>query len=154
MTAWTAPQQPASQHPRDRGHHLPAGAHVADRRGLTAAGAVLLALALGLLGAVIDVKTGSGLRTLFSVSFVVGSVLAALLVHREDLCAAVSMPPLTYCVLALVGGAVGSTATSGSLLKRQGLQVLSDLAVHAPVLFLATGLALVVALARRRPGTR
>lgn len=36
---------------------------------------------MGLLGAVIDVKTGSGLRTVFSVSFVTGSVLAALLVN-------------------------------------------------------------------------
>ena len=154
VTAWTAPEPAAAAAAAAKGHHVPAGAHVGDRRGLTATGAVVLALAVGLLGAVIDIKTGSGLRTVFSVSFVTGSVLAALLVHREDLVAAVSMPPLTYCVLALVGGAVGTTATTGSLLKRQGLQVLSDLVVHAPVLFLATGLALVIALVRRRTTIR
>ena len=115
---------------------------------------MLLALVVGLAGAVIDVKTGSGLRTVFSVCFVTGSVLAALLVHREDLLAAVSMPPLTYCVLAVIGGAVGSAAGSGSLVKRQGLEVLTDLVLHAPVLFLATGLALVVAIVRRRTAAR
>lgn len=149
VTAWTAPEPAAG-----KAHHLPAGAHVADRRGLTATGAVLLALALGFAGAVIDVRTGSGLRTLFSVCFVLGSVLAALLVHREDLLAAVTMPPLTYCVLALLGGAVGSAAGSGSLVKRQGLELLTDLVVHAPVLFLATGLALLISLVRLRTARR
>lgn len=149
VTAWTAPEPGAPG-----AHHLPAGVHVGDRRGLTATGAVLLALLLGFVGAVVDVKTGSGLRTLFSVCFLTGSVLAALTVHREDLLAAVTMPPLTYCVLALAGGAVGSAAGSGSLLKRQGLELLTDLVVHAPVLFLATGLALVIAVVRRRTAAR
>ena len=149
VTAWTAPEPAVPG-----AHHLPAGAHVGDRRGLTATGAVLLALALGLVGAVVDVKTGSGLRTVFSVCFVTGSVLAALLVHREDLLAAVSMPPLTYCVLALIGGAISSAAGSGSLVKRQGLELLTDLVVHAPVLFLATGLAMVIAVVRRRTASR
>lgn len=137
------PTAPSPQHP-----HLPAGAHVGDRRGLTAAGAVALALALGLLGAVIDVSTGSGLRSTFAFFFVVGSALAALLAHREDLKATVVMPPLTYCVLAVIGSAIGKSASSGSFLKAQAVELVSSLTTGAPVLYAATGSALLVALAR------
>src|SRR3954471_7046595 len=94
-------EQEAPAH--DHHLHLPAGAHVADRRGLTATGAVTIALTLGVIGALIDVNTGRGLRTVFALCFIVGSALAAMLVHREDLKASVIMPPLTYCVLALIG---------------------------------------------------
>lgn len=135
--------RPPLQHP-----HLPAGAHVGDRRGLTATGAVTVALALGFLGAVIDVSTGSGLRSTFAVLFVLGSALAALLAHREDLKATVVMPPLTYCLLALVGSAIGRSASSGSFLKTQAVELVSSLTTGAPVLYTATGSALVVALVR------
>ena len=130
--------------------HLPAGAHVADRRGLTAAGAVTIALALGFLGAAIDVNTGRGLRTVFALCFVLGSALAALLVHREDLKATVVMPPLTYCVLALIGAALGHTQAAGSFVKTEGLELVSALILGAPVLYAATGAALVIALVRAR----
>lgn len=130
-----------------RGH----GAPVADRRGLTAAGAVGLALLLGLAGGAYDVLTGPGLRTVFAVCFVAGCALAALLVHREDLKAAVVMPPLVYVVLALVGGAVERTA-SGSFLTQQALELVNALVVGAPVLLTATGAALLVALVRGLSG--
>jgi hypothetical protein len=144
-----AGRQPHPQpHPQAHHPHLPAGAHVADRRGLTATGAVALALSLGLLGAVIDVNTGSGLRTTFAVLFVLGSGLAALLVHREDIKATVVMPPLTYCVLALVGSAIGHTARTGSFVKAQAVELVASLTTGAPVLYAATGSALLVALVR------
>ena len=130
--------------------HLPAGAHVADKRGLTATGAVTIALALGFVGAAIDVNTGRGLRTVFAICFVVGSALAAMLVHREDLKASVIMPPLTYCVLALIGAGIGQTEVAGSFIKTQGLELVSALMLGAPVLYAATGLALVIALIRAR----
>lgn len=136
--------------------HLPAGAHVADRRGLTATGAVAIALTLGVIGAVIDINTGRGLRNVFGVCFIAGSALAALLVHREDLKASVIMPPLTYCVLALVGAGLGQTEVAGSVVKTQGLELVSALVIGAPVLYLATGIALVIAAvrARRDPAPR
>ncbi len=140
------PQQPP---PGEHHHlHLPAGAHVADRRGLTATGAVTIALALGFLGAAIDVNTGRGLRTTFAVCFIVGSALAAMLVHREDLKAVVVMPPLTYCVLALVGAAIGHTHAADSFYKQQALELVSSLILGAPVLYAATASALLVALIR------
>ena len=130
--------------PAPRPHGLPD----ADRRGLTAAGAVALALALGLAGGAYDVLTGPGLRAVFAVCFVAGCGLAALLVHREDLKAAVVMPPLVYVAIALVAGAVDRTAGGGGLLTRQALGLVNAVVLGAPVLLGGTALALVVALAR------
>lgn len=134
------------------GHPLRAGASVGDRRGLTATGAVALALLLGVLGGAFDVLTGPGLREVFAVSFVTGCVLAALTVHREDLLAAVVMPPLVYVALVLLGGVVERAASSGSFLVQQAIELVNALVLGAPVLLLATGLSLLVALVRRRRG--
>ena len=142
-------------HPGESHHlHLPTGAHVADRRGLTATGAVTIALTLGFLGAVLDVNTGRGLRTGFAICFIAGSALAALLVHREDLRASVIMPPLTYCVLALIGAGLGHTAAAGSFVKTQALELVSALILGAPVLYAATLLALVIAAIRAKASPR
>lgn len=130
------------------GRQLPASASVGDRRGLTATGAVALALGAGLLGGAFDVVTGAGLREVFAVSFVAGCLLAALTVHREDLVAAVVMPPLVYVVLALIAGAVERTAGTGSFLTQQALELANALVLGAPVLMAATGAALVVAIVR------
>ncbi len=123
---------------------------------MTATGAVTLALALGLVGAFVDVNTGVGLGTAFAVLFVTGSGLGALLAHREDLLATVVAPPLTYCVLALIGAAIGNTAVAGSFVTQQALELVSALILGAPTLYAATGLALVIALVRRtvRTGPR
>ncbi len=134
------------------GHPLPAGASVGDRRGLTATGAVALALALGVIGGAFDVLTGPGLREVFAISFVAGCVLAAVTVHREDLLTAVIMPPLVYVVLVLLGGAVERTASSRSFVVQQAIELVNALLLGAPVLLLATGLALLVAVVRRRRG--
>lgn len=134
---------------------LPAGASVGDRRGLTATGAVALALLLGVLGGAFDVVTGPGLREVFAVSFVVGCVLAALTVHREDLLAAVVMPPLVYVVLVLLGGLVERAASSGSFLTQQAIELVNALVLGAPVLLAATGLSVLVALVRwKLPSSR
>ena len=156
VTGWTSQSAGDDVAPERQDHHLhlPAGAHVADRRGLTAMGAVTIGLAIGLVGAVIDVETGRGLRTVFAVCFITGSALAALLAHREDLRATVVMPPLLYCVLALVGAAIGQTAPPGGFVKQNALELVSSLIEGAPVLYLATGLALVIALVRRRTAPR
>jgi hypothetical protein len=128
------------------------GVHVGDRRGLTATGAVALALVLGALGGAYDVITGPGLRTVFGVCFVVGSVAAAATVHREDLRAAVVMPPLVYVALALLGSAVERAGEPGSFVTRQALELANALVLGAPVLLTATALALVVAVVRALRG--
>ena len=129
-------------------HSPTAAASIGDRRGLTASGAVAVAVLLGLAGGAVDVLTGLGLREVFAVSFIAGCVIAALTVHREDLVAAVVMPPLVYVLLVLVGGVVERTASTGSWLTQQAIELANALVVGAPVLLTATGLALVVALVR------
>lgn len=148
--SWTSP--PTDQ-PREAGEHhlhLPDAAHVmADRRGLTATGAVAVALVLGFIGAAIDVKTGHGLRLVFAICFISGSALAAAIVHREDLRAAVMIPPFTYCALAVIGGFIGSTTVAGSRVTKEGVALLDALVLRAPVLFIATGAALAIAVVRK-----
>ena len=130
-------------------HHLPAGAHIADRRGLTATGAVAVAISFGAAGAVIDVVTGAGLRTTFAVMFVLGCALAAYKVHREDLFAAVVIPPLAYVALAIVANLGSHTTVGGSFLKQQVLELVAALITKAPALLLATALSAAIALWRR-----
>ena len=121
---------------------------LADRRGLTAAGGVVLSLLVGLAGATFDVLTGSGLRTGFAVAFVAACVLTALLVHREDLKAAVVMPPLIYVALALGIGAVARTAGAGSFVLQQAVELVNAVILGAPVLLLGTASAALIAVLR------
>jgi hypothetical protein len=125
------------------------GGLVGDSRGLTATGAVAVALGFGALGAAVDVVTGSGLRTVFAVLFVAGCAIAAYKVHREDLLAAVVIPPLAYVALALAANIGGGAGAEGSFVKQQLLELAATLITKAPALLVATGLAAVIALARR-----
>lgn len=134
-----------TSHPR----YLPAGARLGDARGLTAAGAVAVALGCGALGGVVDVLTGEGLRTVFAVLFVAGCALAAYKVHREDLLAAVVIPPLAYVALAFAANLGASSSVDGSFVKQQALELMAALITKAPALLLATGFAAAIALARR-----
>ena len=134
--------------------HLPEGAHVADRRGLTATGAVAVSLGAGLLGGTIDVLTGPGLRTVFAVLFILGCAAAAALVHREDLLASVVVPPLAFCAVALVSHQAEGLTGPGSYLAQQSVELSATLVVNAPALLLATGLAALIAAFRALRGTR
>ncbi len=116
--------------------------------GLTAAGAVVIAMGLGLVGGVIDVLTGPGLRSVFSVCFVAGCALAALLARRTALVATVVMPPLVYLLVTLVAAGMEATGTGSSGLNQQIVETGTSLIIHAPTLVLATLLALLVSGAR------
>ena len=147
MTTWTeldGSDRPARKAPESGAH----GLHVVDRRGLTALGAVTVALALGAAGGLVDVLTGPGLRTVFAVCFIAGCALAALRVHREDLLAAVVMPPLVWLVIAVLADVFSKTAAAGGWLTRQALELATSLVLGAPVLLTATGLAVVIAVVR------
>lgn len=133
-------------------HHLPAGAHVADKRGLTAFGAVTIAMGLGLLGGTIDVITGPGLRTVFTICFVVGCALAAALVHREDLLATVVMPPLLYVALALFAAGVEFSGVTGGWLSHQVSETVTALILGTWTLVSAVVAAAIVAIYRVTTG--
>lgn len=141
----TAPYA-AAQAPQPR----PGG--LADRRGLTTPGAVVLALVVSGAGGAVDVLTGPGLRLVFAVAFLLSCLLAALAVHREDLRAVVVMPPLVYAGLVLLAGLAESGGSTGSLLLHQAIELFNGLVLGAPVLFGGTAIAALVALVRRAAG--
>lgn len=128
-------------------HGLPA-VHIADRRGITATGAVALAVAMGVVGGAIDVASGRGLRIVFAIFFIVGCAAAAAVIHHEDLLAAVVIPPLAYIALALLAGSVHSRSAGGSLARHQISELYDALILSFPVLFFATAAAATVAVVR------
>lgn len=149
MTAMPSPMSMPNPRPApSRGRRSPL-AFLGDSRGLTAAGAAVLALGAGAAGGLVDVATGEGLRAVFAVAFVLGCALAAYKVHREDLLAAVVIPPLAYVALAVAANLTTRTTLGGSFLKQQALELMTDLVTKAPALLVATGLAALIAVARR-----
>jgi hypothetical protein len=130
-------------------HHLPVPP-VADSRGLTASGAVALALCSGVFGGAIDVITGSGLRGAFAFFFALGCGAAAWKVHREDLVAAVVIPPLAYLALTAGAALFRRTTVGGSFLRQQVYELFDGLILGAPKLLLATACAAAVAVVRAR----
>ncbi len=121
---------------------------IADRRGLTAAGAAVVMTAFAAAGGAYDVLSGPGLRTVFAVFFVLGCGLAALAVHRENLRPVVVMPPLVYATLALTASAVEGWGGSGSFLQGQLLELTNAIVLGAPVLVFGFLTTLLVAVSR------
>lgn len=134
--------------PQDRPE--PHGIHIADPRGITAPGAVAVALLAGLIGGAVDVATGPGLRYVFSICFVLGCAFAATRVHREDLVAAVTIPPLAYFTLLVIGVLFGTSGVGGPGFNREFYQLVDALVLKFPVLFFATLSAALIALVRWR----
>ena len=141
----------------DRSPPVPAAAKrssaIADRRGLTAAGAAVVMIAFGAAGGAYDVLTGPGLRTVFAVFYVLGCGLAALAVHREHLRPVIVMPPLVYALLALTAAAFEGWGRSGSFVQGQVLELANAVVLGAPVLvfgFLTTLLLCLLRGAGRR----
>ena len=121
------------------------GALLGDRRGLSVTGAVVLVLLLGGAGAAYDIVLGSGLGLGFAVGFIAGCALAALLVRREALMAAVVLPPLVYVVLAVAGNAADGAGAASGFLSDQALALLDAVVLGAPVLVGGTLAAAVLA---------
>ena len=75
---------------------------VGRRRRFGAVRAVLLLAAVALAGGALDAVTGTGLRLGFAIGLVLGSLLAAMAVHRRGLLTVVFAPPLVFLVASLV----------------------------------------------------
>lgn len=115
------------------------------RRGssVTGLGAVLLIVAVSLVGACLDLLTGTGLRLAFAVTLTLGAGVAAVMVRRASLLVVVLAPPLVY-LAASVAALLAAPGGSGSI------GTLSDAATAwliygFPTIAAATGVAVVVA---------
>lgn len=115
--------------------------------GLSATGAVTVALVAGLVGGAYDALASPGLGLVFGTSFVLGCLLAVLLVRARDLRVTVVMPPLVYAGITLVAGVLLSGSAAPSV-TREALGLFTSLVLEAPALLIAEALVVVVALLR------
>jgi hypothetical protein len=146
---------PRTQEQRMQPSTRRSGGPLGDGRGLTAAGGAVLLTAAAALGVVIDLASGSGLRAAFAVLFVGSSFLVAARVHREDLLAAIVMPPLVYAVMAVI--AAYAQPPGGGIehgLRQRAIDIGTTLVLTAPVLLVGTALAVFIALRRGRQYAR
>jgi hypothetical protein len=112
----------------------------------------VLVVVLSSLGAAVDVVTGTGLRTVFTVAFIVAAALAAATVHHEDLFASVVLVPLVFAGVAGVSGIFeGASLQTASKIV---LAIANVMVTAAPALMLATAAAAVIAAARAYTGRR
>jgi hypothetical protein len=113
--------------------------------GLTGLGGVVLGCLVVGLGATGDLALGGGLGLGFTATFLVGCLLVAAMLRTRALAVAVILPPLLFS-----GGYALETKTSGQTSGRRemALDVATSLALHAPMLFLGTALAVAVVLVR------
>lgn len=121
-----------------------------DRRGLTAAGALVLLLAFGGVGAGLDRLLGHGLWLFFSVGFVAAVLLNAVRIHLEDLGASIVLVPISYAV---IGTASSLFAGAGPGLKQYAVSAAGVLVFGTPILLLSVAIALVIAGGRARAAT-
>jgi hypothetical protein len=113
--------------------------------GLTGLGGIVLGCLIVGLGAAGDLALGDGLGVGFATTFLLGCVLVAATVRVRALGVAVVAPPLLFA-----GGYALETRTSGhtSGLREMALDVATSLALHAPLLFIGTAIAVAIALVR------
>jgi len=160
VAAWSADDVPftpgGSVSDRSAGGTAPTSAPVpwADRvraglpftgPGLTGLGGVVLGCLVVGVGAVVDLTLGGGLGVGFTATFLFGCVLVATALRTRALAVAIVLPPLLFA-----GGYALETKDAGQTSGRRemALDVATSLALHAPVLFVGTALALAVVLVR------
>lgn len=117
--------------------------------GLTWNRATALIIGVTVAAALLDAVLRHGIGAITGVALVLSSAAAALTLRRSDIWAAVVMPPLAFLAALLTAGQL-TVSSSGSLLSRQALNVVTGLSLNAPWLIAATVIALVIVLVRRR----
>lgn len=112
--------------------------------------AVVLALGLSIVGAVIDEKSNSTIATIFRAAYVIGCVVAVVIVRRRNLFGPMVQPPLILVVVVpLVAAALDNKP--GSKVLVIGPQLIDNF----PVMAITTGVTVVLGVIRylvqRRP---
>ncbi len=113
--------------------------------GLTGPGVVVLAVLVSGIGAALDLLVGDSLGLTFGLTFLLACALAPLVVRPRSLLTAAVLPPLVF-----VGYSALAAQRSGHVdgMRELGLDVASNLALSAPLLFVGTALAVAITLMR------
>jgi hypothetical protein len=132
----------------------PPGRHhnaYSDGQGLPGTLAAAIIVVAAVVGALLDVMTGTGLRTSYGLMFVAGCVLAACLVRMSDKLWAVFAPSLVFTGIAVVGAVQTSRDLGRQMIS---LETVSETVLRlidagkAPYLLAGFSLALAVVLIR------
>ncbi len=122
-----------------------------DRRGLTAAGCLVLLFVAGFVGALLDLLAGHQLWLFFGVCFIGAAALSTVRCHAEDLAATIVLPPLVYFAIAFIFTVINPRSGTHSGGSRQfAIDLGGELVFSAPILLIATIVALGLATARGR----
>lgn len=108
---------------------------------------MLLAVGLAAVGAVIDMKTGGTLGTVFQGAYVAGCVAAVCLVRRRNLFGPVVQPPLVFAVVFVLANVVLGAGASGGL-KGLVVSVALPLTTNFPTMAITTGVVLAIGVGR------
>lgn len=146
------PPRPGSRTPpRARVAPRKSSGPLGDARGLTASGCAVLLFVLGFVGAMLDLLAGHDLWVFFGIGFIGAAALSAARCHAEDLAATIVLPPLIYFVIAFISTVISPRSGTHSGGSRQfAIDLGGDLVFSAPVLLVATLVALAIAVARGR----
>lgn len=115
--------------------------------GLTWSRAALIMVLGTVLAAFVEALLRHSIGSLTGVVLVILTIFCAVRLRREDIWAAVIMPPLAFLAAIVTAGQL-TMNRSGSFLSRQALNIVTVLALNAPWILGATAIGLVIVLIR------
>jgi hypothetical protein len=101
----------------------------------------------------VDMYLNRQFTYLTGASFVIASIIGALIVRPRDLWTAVISPPIAFLAALIVAGQPTTITGTGSLILREASLIGTGLAFNAPFVFGGTIAALIIVLIRR-PGIK
>lgn len=104
--------------------------------------------------ALVEMTAAGQLGWLTGVVFCLASAFVALTIRRSDLSTAIISPPLAFLAAVIISAQPAVVGSSGNFWLLEATTVLTGLAFNAQWVFLGTGIALVIALARRHRARR
>jgi len=115
--------------------------------GLTWSRAALIMVLGTVLAAFVEALLRHSIGSLTGIVLVILTIFCAIRLRREDIWAAVIMPPLAFLAAIVTAGQL-TMNRSGSFLSRQALNIVTVLALNAPWILGATAIGLVIVLIR------
>lgn len=123
---------------------------VQSQDGLSVGWLVVLVVGVTTIVAVGDTLINGQLTFITGAMFVIVSVLAAAFVRYRDLSTAIITPPLAYLVAIIAAGQIPLfEGATDRLLIREGVLVVTGLAINAPWIFAGTAAAILIVIVRR-----